>query len=207
MAGCGSSEEDEKEALKKALEKKYKPQSAYTEKEFKALAALTVEGFNTLQGSKGTKHSTMLMLEGTGKNDSNMYPFVMVNVANCFACDQQKMDKAVWLKRKDNLMSMLPRAHKENPDLIFEIDEMVIDGTKVITVYDCSFIKTEKSTASSHGFKLFYNNGKIMMTITVSARSKPFSMAKNLEELKNRFTREEMKAAAEKVFKALKAKI
>ena len=205
--GCGDSSQDSTEKLKEEIKTIYKPQTRYSEKEFKELAAVKVEGFKTLASSKGTRSNAMMFLESQEKNTSNMFASVMVSINNCFGCDMQKMDKDVWIKRKANLLLMLPRIHKENPDLVFEIDEMTIDSTRVITVYDLSYIKQERSTASSHSLQLFYNNGKIMLNITVSGRSRPFSMSKSLEELKTRFTKDEMKAAARKVFSALKAKI
>ncbi len=206
-AGCGDSSKDSTERLKEEIKAKYKPQSGYAEKEFKELAALEVEGFNTLPGSKGTKSNAIMYLESLDKNTNGMFASVMVSITNCFACNMQKMDKDVWIKRKANLLMMLPRIHNKNPDLVFEIDEMTVAGTRVITVYDLSYIKRERSTASAHSFKIFYNNGKIMLTIAVSGKSKPFSMAKSVEELKTRFTREEMKMAARKVFEAIKTKI
>jgi len=178
----------------------------FTEKEFNEFAQMKIEGFNTLPHSKGSAMNAMLYLEGIKENDKGVFPSAMVSIMGCIGCAQQKMDKEVWRGRKDNLMMMLPSTHKNNPDLVFDIDEMDIDGTKVITQYGLSFVKTENSKASMHELDIFYNNGVNMMNIKVSGKHKQFKMAESLDELKTEFTRAEMEAAAKSVFKALNAK-
>ncbi len=210
-AGCGGSKENPKpgkqEKAKTDVKKGGGQLDKWGEAQFKQLMNLTVDGFDSVPGGRASKGQATFYLQGKEKNQQGRYPFVMITVANCFGCGMQPMEKTAWEKKKDNLMMMLPKIHKENPALVFEIDELDIDGTRVITIFNLSFVKQESGAAASSGLNLHYNNGKRMVTLMISSRKKPFSMAKSLDELKQQYSKAEYIAVARQIFKVLGPKI
>ena len=168
----------------------------------KKLTETVIDGFTLGQANASGTMGT-IFYTATEENAHKKKASIMVSLSPCMGC--QKMDRAVWEGNKDNLMSMtLSKAHKSNPDLVFDIREADFDGKKVIYTYELSYVvnKTEHGTSRStaNGIMVFYNNGTNQIVLQVSSRG--FGMGGSVEELAASFTEAEMLAAAKKVFAA-----
>ena len=165
------------------------------------LVETEVEGFErghtNVMGSLATIFYTATEANAHGRTAN-----VQLTVGGCTGC--LPMEAAAFEGRKENLMMMLSKAHKENPDLVFEIAEADFDGRKVIFTHSLSYVErtTEHGTSrsTSNGVNVFHNNGVNQLLLQVSGRGK--GMASSIDELRTQFTREEMLAAARKVFAA-----
>ncbi len=233
VSGCNKKEEKstEESAEKKAEEdkksgkqtnektnekvkgKSSQEKTKLTKESLEKLMETEVDGFQKQPGDQITKVMGIPMastyFKGTEGNKNDMTAFVQLRIHGCGHCPELSAstfegEKALFEKM------MLSKAHKENPHAVFEIKDDTIAGKKVVTIYRLSFVVSEdgRSRSSMHGFSVYHHNGENMLHVNVSARGfKGFKSAKDLDELKSLFTREEMKAAATEFVKAFAPKL
>ncbi len=213
ISGCDKKDgkEGEKSADKKSEEEK--DNGKLTKEALEKLLEKEVEGFEKQAGGEVREVMGSLSAEGhyrgTKANEHGMIASVHKRIYGCGHCPDLT---AAAFEAEEHLYDrmMLPATHKENPDAVFEFKEDTIAGKKVVTVYKLSFVVSEdgKTKASMHGLSLYHHNGETMLHLGVSARAfKGFKSAEDLEDLKTRFTREEMKSAATVFFETLAPKL
>lgn len=208
-AACGGKKEEKGEKKTGTAEKggggeqKGGGGATIDEAKAKELAALDVPGFKRIS-DRATKTMAMPSFEAEAANDKGKKAYVDVIAQGCVACMPLDVDK--W-KANENLKSMLPRIHIDNPELVWDVEAIEADGTKGIAIYKRSFVASEdgKSKGAAHGVQVHYHNGVNQLVVTVSARGG--SMANSAEELAAEFTKEEFLDAAKKFLAAFGPKL
>lgn len=115
----------------------------------------------------------------------------MMTIGPCAFC--QKMVLADWQKN-DNLKSMLPRIHIDNPAAVWEVGELDLGGKKGIYTYSLSLV----GNASSNGLTVYYNNGTNNIMMVMYAHNGP--SATKPEELSAWASKDDFIAAAKQLF-------
>lgn len=169
----------------------------------KELATIDVPGF-TRTSDRATKTMAMPSYDAEAAKENGKKAHVDVMAQGCVAC--MPLDVEKW-KANENLKSMLPKIHKDNPDLVWEVEEIEAGGVKGIAIYKRSFSASEdgKTKGAAHGVQVHYHNGVNQLVLTVSARGG--GMASSAEELAAEFTKEEFLDAAKKFLAAFGPKI
>lgn len=158
------------------------------------LSAIDIPGFKRHDKTgPGMKTVAMSTYEQETANANGRKAFVMVTAQKCMMC--QPMDVARW-KANDNLKMMLSKAHKENPNLVWEVEALEAGGKTAITVYSRSFVVMNegKTKLTANGIDVHYNNGTNQLVMQISVRGGP--PAKSEEELGTLYTKDEMLAVA-----------
>jgi hypothetical protein len=169
----------------------------------KELAAIEVAGFKS-GGARATKTMAMPSYDAEAANEKGKKIHVDVMAQGCVAC--MPLDVEKW-KANPNLKSMLPKIHKDNPDLVWEVEEIEAAGLKGISIYKRSFASSNegKTKGTAHGVQVHYHNGVNQLVLTVSARGG--GMANSAEELAASVSKDEFVAAAKKFLEAFGPKI
>ncbi len=177
--------------------------AAIDEARARELSSIDVPGF-TRTSSRATKTMALPSYEADTAAASGKRAHVDVMAQACVACLPMDVDK--W-RANDNLKSSLPKIHKENPNLVWEVAEIEAGGIEAISIYKLSFASTDdgKSRGAAHGVRVHYNNGVNQLMLTVSARGG--SMASSAEELAAQFSKEEFMAVAKKFLAAFGPRI
>lgn len=104
-------------------------------------------------------------------------------------------------EQEDNLLSLLPSIHIENPDLIFEYGTVVLeDGKEGFFVYTRSYVEEGTSKATSNSYRVFYHDGANHITLFVNP---PGSLsAENAEALAAQMDQAGGEAVAKEIFAA-----
>lgn len=206
MSACGGKKSDKDKGDQTPAAHKDKGDKGggaeFDEAKVKELSELDVPGFKRIEGGQPMKGMAMPNYEQETANDNGRKAFVMVNAQKCMMC--QPMDLAKW-KANENLKAMLPSIHKNNPNLVWDVEEIEAGGVKAISVYERSFVKDDKTTATSNGMTVYYNNGKNMLTIQISVRGGP--PAKDEAELETLYPKDQMVAVAKTFLAAFAPKI
>ena len=194
MGACGKKGDDKGKDGKDG--KVSKESAIFDDAKVKELGVLEIEGF------KRVKDGGEPMLANVSPIFQNDKAQFMVTVGNAMGVYVTPLEKAKWEAIKDNLFPsmMLSEVHKKNPEMVFEINEETIAGVKTITVYVFSFVATENSKASTHSLTVFHNNGKKHIMINTYAWGSP--PVDSAEKLKSEYSRDMMKANAEKILAA-----
>ena len=213
-AGCGKKDEDkggkskgkDKGKTSKNVDKdndkgKSGSSAGWDEATYKKMSETKVDGFELQPGARATKNMANLYYKGAKANAKEMVPFVAVTLMKCpIRCMDLEVDKA---KANQNLKMNLPKIHKDNPKLVWDVFEIDFGGKKGLGIYNRSFMKTAdgKGTATANGLMAFYHNGKHIIQFNVSARgAKEHKSAKDEKELEEMMSKDEMVAAAKAVF-------
>ena len=115
----------------------------------------------------------------------------MITIGPCAFC--QKLVLADWQKN-DNLKSMLPRIHIDNPAAVWDVGELDLGGKKGIYTYSLSLV----GNASSNGLTVYYNNGTNNIMMMMYAHGGP--SATKPEELSAWASKDDFIAAAKQLF-------
>ncbi len=198
MAACGGKKDDENNKGGKGKtpsgDKADKGGAAIDEARAAELGAVDVPGFKRHEkAGPGMKTVAMSTYEQEAANANSRKAFVMVNAQKCMMCQPMDVDK--W-KANENLKMMLSKAHKENPNLVWEVGTLEAGGKTAITVYSRSFVQMNegKTTLTANGIDVHYNNGTNQLVMQISVRGGP--PAKSEEELETLYTKDEMLAVA-----------
>ncbi len=167
-----------------------------------ALLGVTVPGF-TQTTKVVRKNMAQISYKSEKPNAQGKSIGLFIMAQPCVMC--RKLDLAKW-KANENLKMMLPKAHKDNPELVWEVESLEAGGVTGIYTYRLSFTKGAdgKRKSSSHGVTLYYNNGTNMVTVMVTGKR---VFAKSLDELKTLITKEELVAAAKAALGAFATKL
>ena len=168
--------------------------AAIDEVRAKELASIDVPEF-TRTSSRATKTMALPSYQADAAFASGKRAHVDVMAQACVACMPMDVDK--W-RANENLKSSLPKIHKENPNLVWEVEEIEAGGIEAISIYKLSFASTDegRSRGAAHGVRVHYNNGVNQLMLTVSARGG--RLANSAEELAAQFSKEEFMAVAKK---------
>jgi hypothetical protein len=122
-----------------------------------AISETRIEGFEA-QASPPQKTSATVYYTAKDKLESGQQLKVSATVQKCVMC--QKMDLAAW-KANENLKSMLSKASKEDPELVWEVEEVDLGGKKGIYTYALAYNVSEdgKSRSGTNGYNIWYNDG------------------------------------------------
>jgi len=169
----------------------------------KELAVIDVAGF-VRGGDRATKTMAMPSYDAEAANEKGKKIHVDVMAQGCMMCMPLDVDK--W-KSNENLKSMLPKIHKDNPDLVWEVEGIEAAGLKGISIYKRSFASSNegKSRGTAHGIQVHYHNGVNQLVLTVSARGG--GMADSTEALAAEVSKDEFMAAAKKFLEAFGPKL
>jgi hypothetical protein len=168
----------------------------------KKLAVLDLPGYKRTVDGQMAAGSVGPWYVTNQANPSGIKIQAMVTVGNCpFKCIG--FSKEVFEQKKKQLPEwmMMPKAHRENPKLVYEIGQAEVAGTKVLTVYVFSYV--ENTTASgtsrsgSHHLALYYNDGIRQLRVEMSGKG---VFPKTEEELKTKITQAELMTSGSKVF-------
>jgi hypothetical protein len=163
------------------------------EARFAELATRDVEGFKR-SVIKAGKSSLVVTFESEKANAQGVKTYVIATIENCFVC--QPMDLTAWKENK-NLRGMLTQVAAGDPGLVFDVHEIDLGTRKGIGIYKASFVSNGGSTASTHGYQAWFNDGANQILIDVSPRG---LFPKTKEEMFAGISRDEMAAVAKAVF-------
>ena len=175
------------------------PARKLTPEQLQGLAGIDIDGFERRSGQVA-HGKAQVVYQSREANASGVKASVWLAVGPCSLCFE--MELAEWRARADNLKRDLPRVHIDNPALVFDIDEREVAGKKLVTIYSLSFVEQERSDGrknplSSHRLVAFHHDGVNEITLRISGRAT--RSPSSLEELRTRFTKEEMLAALDAV--------
>jgi hypothetical protein len=159
---------------------------------FAELSDRDVDGFKRTV-VKAAK-SLVVTFESEKANDKGVKTYVIATIENCFLC--QPMDVAAWKENK-NLRGMLSSVAAGDPGLVFDVHELDLGTKKGIGIYKASFVSAGGSTASTHGYQAWFNDGANQILIDVSPRG---LYPKSREEMLAGISRDDMAAVAKAVF-------
>lgn len=157
LAGCGDKQGEGGGAADKRNQANGGAGKAIDEATAKAIAETRIEGFEA-QASPPQKTSATVYYTSNEELPSGQKVGVSATVQKCELC--QKMDVAAW-KANDNLKSMLSKASIEDPELVWEVDEVDLGGKKGIYTYALAWSESEdgKSRGGANGYNIWYNDG------------------------------------------------
>ncbi len=155
-----------------------------------------IDGFVRVRGnvSRGVASA---YYEADSANDQGVTISVMVSAKRCAICRETNADE--WREDRSSLLSRLPRVHAENPDLVFEIDEISVAGKTAIVTYERSYLANTRATSTAHALTLYYNNRVNQVVLFVSATGINSTIASSAD-LEAALSKDEMAAAAESIF-------
>lgn len=205
VCALGCSKKDKNNSKNKANDKtgaKTKSKgSGFTAETYKQMATTKIDGYQLDKGAMANKSMVRVGYKGTKANAAGYIPYATVMVMKCpIRCMDLSVDK---VKANQNLKSALPKVHKDNPKLVWEVDPIDFGGGKKgVSIYSRSYIKTGKGgTAAAHGLKAIYHNGTYMIQIEVVPRgAKGFKMPSSDEEQKAQMSKADMVATAKAIF-------
>ena len=163
-----------------------------TDARFVELGSRDVEGFKRTVVKAGK--SLVVTFESEKANGKGVKTYVIATIENCVVC--QPMDVAAWKENK-NLRGMLTPVAAGDPGLVFDVHEIDLGTKKGIGIYKASFVSAAGSTASTHGYQAWFNDGANQILIDVSPRGL-FPTSK--EEMLAGISRDDMAAVAKAVF-------
>lgn len=209
--GCdkGGEKSGEKGSSESAAEKPAAPAGpvALTDEKLGELAALQIPGFTGGMAGKPMMGQLTLNFTGEEKNPNGVSSRIMLQIGRCMGSNCRAMDKATWESEKDRTFErmMMPKAHVDNEKKEWTFEEAQVAGKKVVLVRTFSYVESTDdkggtTRASMNGLSLNYNNGKNHVRIGVSGAG---NFPQNEEEARTKYTKEEMLAAATKVFEAV----
>ena len=202
LAACGGEKKDSDKGGKTGSgDKGDKGGGEIDEAKAAALNKLDVPGFKRLEGGMVMKGMANPVYEQETANATGNKAVVMVNAQPCMMC--VPLTVAEW-KANENLKSMLPRIHIDNPKLIWEVEEIEAGGKKGISIYHFSFVAEESGKATAHGLMVQYHNGVNQLALRISGRG---TWPETEEDLKAAYTKDEMMAVAKTFLAAFAAKI
>lgn len=125
------------------------------------IAKVQIEGFETQAMPARNTSVTVSFKSNEPAIPDGEKLAITANVGKCQFC--QKMDLETW-KANPNLKSLLSKSSLEDPDLVYEIDEVDMGGTKAIYTYALAFSSSEtegggKTRGGVNSYNIFYNNG------------------------------------------------
>ncbi len=163
-----------------------------TDARFVELGDRDVAGFKRTVVKAGK--SLVVTFESEKANEKGVKTYVIATIENCFVC--QPMDVAAWKENK-NLRGMLSSVAAGDPGLVFDVHEVDLGTKKGIGIYKASFVSAGGSTASTHGYQAWFNDGANQILIDVSPRG---LYPKTREEMLAGISRDDMAAVAKAVF-------
>jgi len=174
--------------------------SGFTAETYKQMATAKIDGYQLDRGAMANKTMVRVGYKGNA-NAAGYLPYVTLMIMKCpIRCMDLSVDK---VKANQTLKSALPKVHKDNPKLVWEVDPIDFGGGKKgVSIYSRSFIKTGKGgTAAAHGLKAIYHNGTYMIQIEVVPRgAKGFKMPKDEAEQKAQMSKADMVTTAKAIF-------
>jgi len=158
------------------------------------LASIDVPGFRRI-GDRATRTMAMPSYEAEVADDNGKRAHVDVVAKSCVGC--LPMDVHKW-RVNENLKSVLPKIHKDNPDLVWEVEGIEAGGLEGISIYERSFVTADapKPGDSRHGVIVHYNNGVNQLTLTVTLRGG--APANSAAELAAEISKEALEEVARK---------
>lgn len=135
----------------------------------KAISETQIEGFE-VQALPPKKDSAAVYYTTTEALESGQKIKVSAHLTKCMMC--QKMDLAAW-QANENLKGTLSKAAKEDPELVWEVEEVDLGGKTGIYTYKLAYSELEpegggKSRMASNSHMIWHNDGtnEIMMDIS-----------------------------------------
>ena len=204
VAGCRGDDDDSSVADDAGTG----PLPMATDAQVQALTHVAVPGYSILETGT-TVLGAAVTYAAEAKTAGGAALFVRTNIAPCddFIC--ASLDPAEYASddAQDNLKSVLPAVHKDNPDLLWEFGEVQLSPDATGLYYRAlSYTESPSgggSTArsSANAYRAWYHNGSVYVTFEVFARSAASPLSKaDVEKL---MTGAEAEKAAGDVFAAL----
>jgi len=155
-----------------------------------AISKLEVPGYK-VTSRRAMSDSAVLSVEAEKPLPSGAKMGALITISACMMCVE--MDLAKW-KDNANLKSMLSRVHIDNPNAVWEVNELDLGGGKK-AIY--TYSKSAVDGATSHGLTVYHNNGTNMVMMMVNASG---LWGKTMEELEKEASLEDFKTAAQQMF-------
>jgi len=180
--------------------------------QIEAMTQVQVPGYSSAEATKTLLGGAVTYI-AQAKTAGGAELYVRVNVAPCDTFICRKIDVAEYAdsEAQRSLKSVLPSAHIENPDLVWEFETIRLSpSADGLATYALSYLETKGSDgsvsrSSVNSFRAWYHNGGTFVTLEVFARSPQSVMS--LGDLRARMTRAEAEKAAQEVFAALEPKL
>lgn len=181
-----------------------------TDAQIAVLARVQVPGYSVSEPG-GTLLGAAVTHTATKKTAGGAELTVRVSLAPCddFVCAGLDATEYETPAAQDNLKSVLPTTHKENPALHWEFGEVALSPSATgLYYYAVSYVESTAaggvSRSSANSYRAWYHDGGTYVTLEVSARSpaSPLSQA----DVEKAMTKAEAEQAAKDVFAALEPK-
>ena len=178
----------------------------WNDADFERLIATEIDGYtvtNTRISEFG--NATVAYLENEPSTTTNLSALVTFQDCDPFVCGDFAAE--VDAERRENALSLLPRIHIDNPDLVEEMGPVVLAGQQALGIYFRSFVEDDgPSTALT--YRAFTHDGVNLLTVQVSPDF--FSaggLADTPEELAARMSPAAAEAVAEEIIAAFAAEL
>jgi hypothetical protein len=159
-----------------------------------------IDGFVRVRGTVA-RGIASAYYEADTANESGVTASVMVSAKRCAIC--RAMDASEWRDDRNALLSRLPRVHAENPELVFEIEDLSVAGKSAVVTYERSYLTNTRAAPIAHALTLYYNNGVNQVVLFVSPTGIDTSSITSSADLEKALPKEAMAAAADRVFAEL----
>jgi hypothetical protein len=182
-----------------------------TDAEVQALAKVPIPGYATEEGGT-TLLGVAAVYRAEKPTAGGAQLYVRANFAPCddFVCASLDPKDYQSAEAQDNMKSVLPAAHKANPDLLWEFGTVKLSNDATgLYYYALSYLEQTTgagvSRSSANSYRAWYHNGSVYLTLEVFARGTdgPLSRA----DVEKSMTKAEAEAAARAVFATLEPKL
>jgi hypothetical protein len=205
---CGGDGGDDSVALPTATAE---PAGTATVGQVLALTELPIPGYRTTE-VRETVLGVAVVYTAENKTAGGAELFVRANYAPCdsFVCGSLDPGDYASAEAQDQLKSVLPAAHKSNPDLVWEFGPVELSGrAEGLYYYTLSYLEEEAgggvSRSSANSYRAWYHNGSVYVTLEVFARAAAAPLSRG--DVARLMTKAEAEEAAREVFVVLEPEL
>ncbi len=179
----------------------------WTDADFERLVALPIDGY-TLESGEVSEfgNATSRYLENVPSTTVTLGALVTFDTCDPFLCT----DLAAELdeQARENLRSLLPTVHIENPDLVEEVGPTELAGRTVLGIYFRSYVGRDDGQSTALSYRAITHDGTNLITVQVGPDFMAAGgLADSAEELAERMSPAEGAAVAEDILTALSAEL
>ena len=176
---------------------------AWTEADFERLIALEVDGYTITSGNVSEfGNATVQYLEDTPSTTVALAALVTFQACDPFVCSD--LTAELDDQARENVRSLLPRIHIDNPDLVEEVGPTQIAGRPALGIYFRSYVAQDDGQATALSYRAITHDGANLITVLVNPDfASAGGLADSAEELAARMSSADGAAVAEDVLAAL----
>jgi len=183
------------------------PGTAWTDIDFERLVTIEVDGYS-IESARVSEfgNATVQHLESAPAGPVALSALVTFQPCDPFVCSD--LSAEIDEQRRENIRSLLPRLHIDNPDLVEEIGPIELAGRTVLAIYFRSFVDQDDGQATALSYRAITHDGTNLITVQVSPDfMSAGGLAASAEELEERMDVDAGAAVAADVLTALSSEL